>query len=142
MTEKATLRYRNGHEKQDVEKKKGSPSARKRDLNFIGVFSPILGSVLVDATRGDSILIWSRWVQGERGREAVFHYIVRAESPHYDVTYCWFVGGRTCLTSPRYLGELAIDSGTGAILRLTMEAELGWIREPNLNPVQPARDRP
>ena len=56
VTEKATLRYRNGHEEQDAEKKKGSPSARKRDLNFIGVFSPILGSVLVDATRGDSIL--------------------------------------------------------------------------------------
>jgi hypothetical protein len=41
--------------------------------------------------------------------------------------------------SPRYLGELAIDPGTGAILRLTMEAELGWIREPNLNPVLPAK---
>jgi VWFA-related protein len=137
-TEKATLRYRNGHEEQDAEKKKGSPIARKRDLNFSGVFSPILGSVLGDATRGDSILIWSRWVQGERGREAVFHYIVRAENPHYDVTYCCLVGGGTFLTSPRYLGELAIDPVTGAILRLTMEAELGWIREPNLNPVLPA----
>jgi VWFA-related protein len=139
VTEKATLRYRNGHEEQDAEKKKGSPSARKRDLNFIGVFSPILGSVLGDATRGDSILTWSRWVQGERGREAVFHYLVRAENPHYDVKYCCLVGGRTFLASPRYLGELAIDPGTGAILRLTMEAELGWIREPNLNPVQPAK---
>jgi hypothetical protein len=29
--------------------------------------------------------------------------------------------------------------GTGAILRMTMEAELGWIREPNLNPVLPAK---
>ena len=52
VTEKATLRYRNGHEEQDAEKKKGSPSAKKKDLNFIGVFGPILGSVLVDATRG------------------------------------------------------------------------------------------
>ena len=85
VTEKATLRYRNGHEEQDAEKKKGSSSARKKDLNFIGVFGPILGSVLVDATRGDSKLIWSRWVQGEQGREAVFRYIVRAENPHYNV---------------------------------------------------------
>jgi VWFA-related protein len=139
VTEKATLRYRNGREEQDAEKKKGSASARKKDLNFTGVFGPILGSVLVDATRGNSILFWSRWVQGERGREAVFGYIVRAENPHYDVTYCCLVGGRTFLTSPRYLGELAIDPGTGAILRLTMEAELGWIREPNLNPVLPAK---
>jgi VWFA-related protein len=138
VTEKATLRYRNGHEEQDAEMKKGSPSARKKDLNFTGVFGPILGSVLVDATRGDSILYWSHWVQGERGREAVFGYVVRAEKPHYDVTYCCLVGGRTFLTSPRYLGELTIDPETGAILRLTMEAELGWIREPNLTPVKPA----
>jgi hypothetical protein len=139
VTAKATLRYRNGHEEQDKEQKKSRPNARKRDLNLIGVFSPILGSVLGDATRGDSILIWSHWVQGERGREAVFRYFVRAENPHYNVTYCCLVGGRIFLMSPRYLGELTIDPGTGAILRLTMEAELGWIREPNLHPVQPAK---
>ena len=140
VTEKATLRYRNGHEEQDTEKeRKASPSARKRDLHLIGVFSPILGSVLEDATRDDSILTWNHWVQGERGREAVFRYSVRAENPHYNVTYCCLVGGGTFLASPRYLGELTIDPGTGAILRLTMEAELGWILEPNLNPVQPAK---
>ncbi len=139
VTEKATLRYRNGHEEQDAEKKKGSPSARKRDLNFIGVFGPILGSVLVDATRGDSRLVWGHWVKGEQPREAVFRYLVRAENPHYDVTYCCLVGGKSFLTSPRYLGELAIDPRTGAILRLTMESEPGWIREPNLNPVLPVK---
>jgi VWFA-related protein len=139
VTERATLRYRNGHEEQDGEKKKGSPSSRKKDLNFIGVFGPILGSVLVDATRGDSKLIWSRWVQGEQGKEAVFRYIVRAENPHYNVTHCCLVGGNTFVTSPGYLGELAIDPGTGAILRLTMESEPGWIPEPNLNPVLPVK---
>jgi VWFA-related protein len=136
---KATLRFRNGHEEQDAEKKSGSPSARKKDLNFIGVFGPILGSVLVDATRGDSKLIWSRWVQGEQGREAVFRYLVRADNPHYNVTHCCLVGGNNFVTSPGYLGELAIDPGTGAILRLTMESEPGWIREPNLNPVLPVK---
>jgi VWFA-related protein len=139
VTEKATLRYRNGHEEQDTEKRESSPSARKGNLKLIGVFSPVLGSVLGDATRGHSILIWSHWVRGERGREAVFRYFVRAEDPHYNVTYCCLVGGRTFLASPRYLGELTIDPGTGAILRLTMQAELGWIREPNLNPVRPAK---
>jgi VWFA-related protein len=139
VIEKATLRYRNGHEEQDTNKREASPSARRRDLNLIGVFSPILGSVLRDATRGDSILIWNHWVQGERGREAVFRYIVRAENPHYNVTYCCLVGGGAFLTSPRYLGELTIDPGNGAILRLTMQAELGWILEPNLNPVLPAK---
>jgi VWFA-related protein len=136
---KATLRYRNGHEEQETEKRQASPSARRRDLNLVGVFSPILGSVLGDTTRGDSILTWSHWVQGERGREAVFRYFVRAENPHYNVKYCCLVGGRTFLMSPRYLGELTIDPGTGAILRLTMQAELGSILEPNLNPVLAAK---
>jgi hypothetical protein len=139
VTEKATLRYRNGVEEQDAETEKRSRSARHNDLNLIGVFSPVLGSLLADATRGDSVLTWSHWLMGERGTEAVFRYLVRAPDPHYNVQYCCLVGGRTFLTSPRYLGELTIDPATGAILRLTMEAELGWIREPNLNPVQPAK---
>jgi hypothetical protein len=139
VTEKATLRCRNGHEEQDTEKRKASSSARKRDLNLVGVFSPILGSVLGDATRGNSILIWSHWEQGERGREAVFRYFVRAENSHYNVSYCCLVGGRTFFTSPRYLGEMTIDPATGAILRLTLLAQLGWILEPNLNPVLPAK---
>ena len=70
---------------------------------------------------------------------AVFRYVVRAENPHYNVTQCCLVGGKTFLASPRYFGELAIDPGTGAILRLTMESEPGWIRETNLNPVLPVK---
>jgi VWFA-related protein len=140
VTEKATLRYRNGHEEQDVEKKTGSRSAKKKDLNFIGAFGPILGSVLVDATGGDSRLIWSRWAQGDRGREAVFRYIVRGDNPRYTLVYCCLVGGEVFRVSTKYLGELAIDPATGAILRLTMESEPGWIREPNLQPVLPVKD--
>ena len=136
-TVRATLRNRNGHEEQDAAKKRGS-SDKKKDLNFRGDFGPVLSTVLGDAARGDSKVIWSRWEQGEGGREAVFHYIVRTGDPHWDVSYCCLVGGGTFLTSPRYLGELTIDPSTGAILRLTTEAELGWIREPNLNPVLPA----
>ena len=139
VTEKATLLYRNGHEEQDAEKKKGSPSAKKKDLNFIGVFGPILGSVLVDATQSNNKLIWSRWIQGEQGKEAVFRYMV-SENPHYNVVHCCLVDGKIFRTSTKYFGELAIDPGTGAILRLTIEAQPGWIREPNLNPVLPVNE--
>jgi VWFA-related protein len=138
-TEKATLRYRNGHEEQDVEKKTGSRSGKKKDLNFTGVFGPILGSVLVDATIGDSKLIWGRWAEGELGREAVFRYVVRSDSPRYTLVHCCLVGGQVFRVTTRYLGELAIDPGTGAILRLTMESQPGWIREPNLQPVLPVK---
>jgi VWFA-related protein len=139
VTEKATLRYRNGHEEQDVEKKTGSQSAKKKDLNFIGVFGPILGSVLVDATVGDSKLIWGRWAEGELGREAVFRYVVRGDNPRYNLVHCCLVGGKVFQVSTKYLGELAIDPETGAVLRLTMESEPGWIREPNLQPVLPVK---
>jgi VWFA-related protein len=139
VTEKATLRYRNGHEEQDVEKKTGSQSGKKKDLNFIGVFGPILGSVLVDATTGDSKLIWGRWAEGELGREAVFRYVVRSDSPRYTLVHCCLVGGKVFRVSTKYLGELVIDPGTGAILRLTMESQPGWIREPNLQPVLPVK---
>jgi hypothetical protein len=74
----------------------------------------------------------------KQGREAVFRYIVR-ENPHYNVVHCCLVGGKPFLTSAKYLGELAIDPGTGAILRLTIESEPGWIREPNLNLVLPVK---
>jgi VWFA-related protein len=137
-TQQVTLRYRNGYEEQDAAKKTPGSTTGKKDFNLVGVFGPLLGFVLVDATHRDSIVLWSHWERGERGRVAVFRYIVRVAEPHYDVMYCCLAGGRTFLTSPRYLGELAIDPETGAILRLTMQAELGAIREPNLNPVRPA----
>ena len=140
VTEKATLRYRNGHEEQDVEKKTDGRGTKKKDLNFIGVFGPILGSVLVDATAADSKLIWGRWAEGERGREAVFRYVVRGDNPRYTLVHCCLVGGKVFRVSTKYLGELAIDPETGAILRLTMESEPGWIREPNLQPVLPVKD--
>ena len=139
VTERATLRYRNGHEEQDVEKKTGSRSAQKKDLNFIGVFGPILDSVLVDASVGDSKLVWGHWADGEQGREAVFRYVVRGDNPHYNLVHCCLVDGKVFRVSTKYLGELAIDPQTGAILRLTMESEPGWIREPNLQPVLPVK---
>ena len=140
VTQTAILRNRDGQEQLEAEKEKGNVAAEKRDLNFIGVFGPILGSVLVDATRGDSRIFFSHWVTGERGREAVFGYVVRAENLHYNVQHCCLVGGKTFRSSPRYRGELAIDSETGAILRLTIESEPGWILEPSLNPVLPVED--
>lgn len=137
-TEKAILRYRNGHEEQDQKSVKLSRQSRQKHVNLVGVFSPMLGSVLTDVTHGGSILTWSHWERGDRGKEAVFRYFVGADDTHYYVQYCCLVGGGTFSTWPRYVGELTIDPDTGAILRLTLEAELGWMKEPNLTPIQPA----
>jgi VWFA-related protein len=136
-TERATLQYRNGHEVRDALKKKGGGGAKGKDLDFIGVFGPILHSVVNDATRSNGKLTWSRWEQGEQGREAVIAYEVPNKNSTYDVVHCCVRGGKYFKVSPEYHGEIAIAPATGAILRLTMISTPGWILEPNLHPVLP-----
>jgi VWFA-related protein len=137
VTVKATLRYRKGHEEQDAEKRKGSSAAKLRDLNLIGVFGPMLDSVLTDATGAGSTLKWTRWERGTTGKLAVFRFDVQGKSPFYAVGDCCLKDHTVFLATPPYHGEIAIDPESGAILRLTIESEPGWIAEPNLHPVQP-----
>ena len=136
-TERATLLYQNGHEVRDALKKKSGRGAKGKDLDFIGVFGPMLHLVLSDATRSNGKLIWSRWERGEHGREAVISYEVLRTNSSYEVAHCCLRGGKSFRSLPEYHGEIAIDPATGAILRLTMESTPGWIVEPNLHPVLP-----
>ena len=138
VTEKSTLLYRNGREEQIIHKRKQKKSL-KRDLSFIGIFGPILHRVFVDATTGGNGLTWARWQRGPQGDEAVFRYSVHSDHPRYEVSSCCFRNGDTLRTNPEYHGELSIDPQTGAILRLTMQSEPGWIVEPNLAPVRLVR---
>ena len=136
VTEKATLFYRNGNEEQVVHRRKGNTSSRK-DLNFIGIFGPILHRVLHDAGLTQNGLVWSRWERGVKGNEAVFQYAVHMKDPSYEVASCCLRNGFVFRTMPEYHGELAIDPETGAVLRLTIESAPGWIVETNLTPVRP-----
>lgn len=135
-TETATLLYRNGHEQQIVEKKK-SKGTIKKDLNFIGIFGPILYSVLRDAMTGGNGLVWGRWEQGEQGPQAVFRYDVHGKMPFNIVENCCLRSGEIFRERAQYHGEITVDPGTGAILRLTMESEPGWIVETDLSPIRP-----
>lgn len=139
VTEKATLRYRNGREERDEEKKRGSNAAKRSTLNLIGTFGPILNSLFADVTRSGNTLVWDRWERGEQGKVAVFHYEVRGRSQFYAISHCCLKGAKVLRIAPHYFGELSITPSTGAILRFTMESEPGWILEPNLHPVQPIR---
>ena len=134
--DQSTLLYRNGHEEQTAEKRKGKSSAQK-SLDFIGVFGPIMQRVLRDAMSDGNGLTWSRWERGEDETEAVFRYSVHVKSPSYLVANCCLRNGDVFRTRPEYHGELTINPDTGAILRLTMESTPGWIVEPNLSPVRP-----
>jgi len=97
-----------------------------------GEFGPMLSRVAADAIQGK--ISWSRWEKGSAGDAAVFHYAVPAEKSHYKVEFC-------CVTdevdlagahedrhvfseTASYHGEIAFDADSGAILRMTMEAEM------------------
>ena len=117
----ASVVYRDGKEVDTNargKKTKGAPG-----LSSWGEFGPILSTVLLDAAQ--SQLAWSHWEQVAGARRAVFRYAVPAEKSHYEVQFC-------CRSSQdeklhqyaAYHGEIAVDSASGAILRLTAIAEL------------------
>jgi hypothetical protein len=90
-----------------------------------GVFGPILGMVLVDAAQGK--LVWSQWEQGTVGPLAVFRFVIPREKSHYRVEFCCVPGDQGSGIFRQfsgYHGEIAVDPENGAILRLTVEADL------------------
>ena len=119
--------YRDGREAVDPVAAKGRKSeAGAQGLTTTGVFGPILGRVLVDAAQGGK-LVWSHWEQGDASPRAVARYTVPREKSHYQVEYCCVFsddGGRVFQQFSGYHGLIAIDPNNGAILRVTLEADL------------------
>jgi VWFA-related protein len=125
-TTKATMRYQNG--KEVVYEEAAARKPRGPDtLTTFGVFGPILGTVLVGALRTHGDLSWSRWEMGIQGPEAVFRYRTTREKNLYFTAsdYLTFDDGVARYQGYKpFHGELAIDPASGAILRLTLEADL------------------
>jgi VWFA-related protein len=126
--------YRDGHEviEKAAAKLKGNES-QERGLFTEGVFGPILTTVVGDALKGK--IIWSHWEAGASGAEAVFHYAVPIERSHYSVGFCCVSSGSDNKTAKpedwhnfaeiaAYHGEIAFDPSNGAILRITLEADM------------------
>ena len=124
----ATVLYRDGREIAEPETVSGKhPPAAEQGLSTWGVFGPILSTVLLDAAH--SQLAWSHWEQGPSTPLAVFTYAVPKEKSHYDVQYCCFADSEHSRIDffravAGYHGEIAADPATGAILRLTLRADL------------------
>lgn len=126
--------YRNGHEVVEKDDAKGKKNAsQEQGLSTAGVFGPILSIVVGDALKGK--ITWSRWDDGANGAVAVFHYAVPKEKSHYTVEFCCaWKGVNPDFHDPRdwqlfdeipaYHGEIAFDPASGAILRITLEAEM------------------
>ena len=122
-----TVLYRDGNEVVDASAAKGNKNQpATQGLITTGVFGPVLATVLIDAAQGK--LAWSHWEQGAAGPRAVFRFAVPREKSHYEVEFC-------CITADNgsyrlfqqfsgYHGEMAVDPANGAILRLTLQADL------------------
>jgi hypothetical protein len=121
-------------------------------LYSFGEFGPVLARALTDLVKGK--IEFTHWEQTSLGLAAVYHYQVPKAESHYQVHYCCIVdtqfAGRQAIgannvsrsrsetnnpaqttnlkpfdEAPAYHGTLAVDPVTGAILRITLEAELG-----------------
>lgn len=96
-----------------------------------GEFGPILSTVVSDALKGK--ITWARWEQDASGKRAVFHYSVPEMKSNYRVQFCCVVNGYDASGQAdmevfneraSYHGEIAFNPKDGAILRMTLQAEL------------------
>ena len=76
--------------------------------------------VLMDVEHGD--IAFSHWEQTMAGLAAVYQYSVPREASHYQVNDDCREHG-SFQNAPAYHGMLALDPRTGAIFRMTLEAE-------------------
>ncbi len=123
-----TVFYRDSHEfLEPAVQKAAKAQPPERGLTTWGEFGSILGIVMIDAAR--SRLAWSHWEMGPGGLEGVFYYSVPKEKSHYDVRFCCIAAAYAMETNvlnqrTGYHGEIAVDPANGAILRITVEADL------------------
>jgi VWFA-related protein len=100
-----------------------------QQLRTIGTFGPILVSVMTAATLPHSELKWTRWEESENGRLAVFRYRVPEETRLFTAEFCCLANDFEAVPFKKaapFHGEIAVDPSTGAILRLTIQADLEW----------------
>ena len=147
------ITYREGHEILDSNASAAASAPKPQlelGLHSWGEFGPALIVVLADTAKGT--VTFSHWEQTPAGLAAVYHYSVPRAASHYGVTFCCVMeeqpggvgstgGGRgrsdgqminplqpvvshAFRETPGYHGSLFIDPATGAILRITLEAEL------------------
>lgn len=127
-TSHTTVTFRDGKDVVDAKAKNGKKlNTHERELDTWGTFGPILAVVFADASSPRSVYKWSHWEQGIAGPRAVFRYAVSKNESHFEVRGC-------CLADPdgtvlfkqnaAYHGEVTVDPSSGAILRLTVIADM------------------
>ena len=124
----AIVLYRDGGEVVEATAVKNKKVKSAQGLATSGEFGPILAMALLDAAH--SKLAWGHWEQEEAVPVAVFDYAVPREKSHYDVSYCCFASDPGLRPDEPfhqiagYHGEIAVDPGSGTVLRVTVQADL------------------
>ena len=114
--------YRGGREVAgDTGARDGKQNEQPAGFTASGEFGPILSVVVADATANQ--VTWGYWEQRSTGDPmAVMRYSVPEDHSNYAVEIQ--NGAKVDKIYPAYHGEIAIDPATGAILRLSLVAEL------------------
>jgi hypothetical protein len=116
-----TVSYQDGYELRGLKKIDFSNvGANQQGLNTAGEFGPVLSVVIQDAI--GSQMIWGHWERGANSVAAVFRYSVPSGQSSYVVV---IPRGKPLERNfSAYHGEIAIDPANGAILRITVVADL------------------
>jgi hypothetical protein len=120
---KETVLYRKGEE--IVSSASPRTGSDVNPLRTYGTFGPIL-NVLQDVSKSSGDFTWGWWEKDTDGRRAVFRYRI-AGTPTLNLTGCCYPNGSSDARigiSAEAHGELVIDPGTGAILRVQTESDL------------------
>ncbi len=114
------ITFRDGNELIDPMKPKPADEELEAGLDSWGEFGTEPATILMDASRGK--IEFHHWEKTATGVVAVFHYSVPRQVSHYEVHY-------KCPTTeafhdnPAYHGTFSVDPATGALMRITLEAE-------------------
>lgn len=119
-TLKRQITFRDGKEVVDETRASADSKPPDSGLESQGEFGTEAAVVLMDLQGGTAV--FDHWEQTMGGPAAVYRYSVPRESSHYDVTdQCH--EHISFHDRPGYQGELAVDPSSGAILRMTLEAD-------------------
>lgn len=124
QTAKTKVLVRN---EKEIAGKTSKVKAGEHGLLTVGTFGPILDIALSRAEGDRRRITWSRWERREGSPAAVFRYSSPEGSAGLHVVTCCSAGlgdDKPAESDVGFHGEIAIDPASGAILRLTVEADL------------------
>ena len=134
------ISFRNGREELvSGNLRHGSEQSHSAPLGLTswGEFGTLQAIILSDSARGN--LRWSHWGRGKSGVQAVFEFAVPQLASHYRVDYCCVRKtegpdldhpyirrddkANRYTGTPAYHGTASIDPNSGAIQRITLQAD-------------------